>query len=291
MFELRAPHPLDFQAEIWKRTPISLSHIVTLTSDFGIRDAYVAAMKGVMLSIDPTLRLVDVSHTITAQDVMEGAFVLQNAAWNFPSGTVHLVVIDPGVGTGRNAIAAEINGQIFVGPDNGLFTLLNPSDGSDQFAGSAVVLDRPEFWRVENPSSTFHGRDIFAPVAAHLASGTTLEQVGTPTSNVMKLRWALPFADRQGLQGWVVQIDHFGNCITNITRGIYRAHDSERRPKCYIGTSILEGLSTTYDEAPAGEPMMLFGSSGHLEVAVNRGNAAELLSIRKGDPINIVFSE
>lgn len=267
-----------------------MSHIVTLTSDFGIRDAYVAAMKGVMLSIDASLRLVDISHTIDAQDVMEGAFVLQNAAWNFPEGTVHLVVVDPGVGTGRNAIAAVVDGQTFVGADNGLFTLLNTTEGG-HLPSRAVVLDKPDFWRVPDPSNTFHGRDVFAPVAAHIAAGRSLEEVGTPTSNIMKLRWALPFADHQGLQGWVVQIDHFGNCITNITRGIYQASDARRKPKCYVGTSILEGLATTYDEAPAGEPVLLFGSSGHLEVAINRGNASKLLSIRKGDPINIVFSD
>jgi len=247
-------------------------------------------MKGVMLSIDDSLRLVDVSHEITAQDVMEGAYVLMNAAWNFPEGTIHLVVVDPGVGTGRNAIAAEIEGQFFVGADNGLFTLLNSSD-SDNFPGKAVILNKPEFWRVPEPSNTFHGRDVFAPVAAHLASGRKLAEVGTPTTNIMKLRWALPFADRQGLQGWVVQIDHFGNCITNITQGIYRAHDADRTPKCYVGTSILEGLCVTYDEAAVGEPILLFGSSGYLEVAINRGNASQLLSIRKGDPINIVFSD
>ena len=247
-------------------------------------------MKGVILSINPSLQLVDVSHDIAAQDVMEGAFVLKNAAWNFPAGTVHLIVVDPGVGTGRNAIAAEIDGQYFIGADNGLFTLLSSTDG-EQFPGRAVVLDKPDFWHVPKPSSTFHGRDVFAPVAAHLASGSPLEEVGTPTSNIMKLRWALPFADRQGLQGWVVQVDHFGNCITNISRGIYNAHNASRQPKCYIGTSILEGLSSTYDEAAAGEAVLLFGSSGYLEVAINRGNAAKLLSIRKGDPINIVFAD
>ena len=246
-------------------------------------------MKGVMLSIDPTIRLVDVSHSIAPQDVMEGAFVLRNAAWNFPPDTVHLVVIDPGVGTGRSAIAARIENQFFVGPDNGLFTLLGAGDESS-IPQSTVVLDKPEFWRIPEPSSTFHGRDVFAPVAAYLASGAGLEDVGTPTSNIMKLRWALPFADRQGLQGWVVQVDHFGNCITNITHGMYYAHNGERSPKCYVGTSILEGLSNTYDEAPAGEPVLLFGSSGFLEVAINRGNASKLLSIRKGDPINIVFT-
>lgn len=267
-----------------------MSQIVTLTSDFGTRDSYVAAMKGVMLSIDGTLCLVDVSHGIAPQDVMEAAFVLQNAAWNFPDGTVHLVVIDPGVGTGRNAIAVEINNQYFVGADNGLFTLLNTTEGAFM-PGQAVVLDKPEFWLQPEPSHTFHGRDVFAPVAAHVASGRKLAEVGSLTANIMKLRWALPFADRQGLQGWVVQVDHFGNCITNITRGSYRAHDANRVPKCYIGTAILEGLSITYDDAPAGEPVLLFGSSGHLEVAINRGNAARLLSIRKGDPINIVFSD
>lgn len=270
--------------------PISVSGIITLTSDFGNRDAYVATMKGVILSIGPTLRLVDISHEIGAQDVMEAAFVVQNAAWHFPKGTVHLVVVDPGVGTGRNALAAELNGQFFVGADNGLFTLLSSSNG-EGWTGSAVLLDKPEYWYTPDPSSTFHGRDIFASVAAHLASGAKLEEVGTPTSNIMRLRWATPFADDQGLQGWIVQIDHYGNCITNISRNVYQNFDRHRSPKCYVGTSILEGLSRTYDDATAGEPILLFGSSGFLEVAINRGNAARLLSIRKGDPINIVFSE
>lgn len=247
-------------------------------------------MKGVILSVDPTLRLVDISHEIAAQDVMEAAFVLQHAAWHFPEGTIHLVVVDPGVGTGRNALAVELNGQLFVGADNGLFTLLSSSNGED-WTGKAVLLDKPDFWYNRDPSSTFHGRDIFASVAAHLATGKSLEEVGTPTSNIMRLRWATPFADEKGLQGWIVQIDHYGNCITNISRTVYQAHDRHRSPKCYVGTSILEGLSKTYDEATAGEPMLLFGSSGFLEVAINRGNAARLLSIRKGDPINIVFSD
>ncbi|HEY5564441.1 MAG TPA: SAM-dependent chlorinase/fluorinase [Rhodothermia bacterium] len=267
-----------------------MSRIITLTSDFGNRDAYVATMKGVILSIDPSVRLIDISHEIAAQDVMEAAFVLQNAAWHFPDGTVHLVVVDPGVGTGRNALAVELNGQFFVGADNGLFTLLTSSNG-ESWPGRAVLLDRPEYWYTREPSSTFHGRDIFAAVAAHLASGRRLDDVGTPTKNVMRLRWATPFADDKGLQGWIVQVDHYGNCITNISRGVYHTYDRKRSPKCYVGTTILEGLCSTYDEAIAGEPILLFGSSGYLEVAINRGNAARLLSIRKGDPINIVFSE
>lgn len=267
-----------------------MSRIITLTSDFGNRDAYVATMKGVMLGIDPTVRLVDVSHEIAAQDVMEAAFVIQNAAWHFPEGTVHLVVVDPGVGTGRNALAVELDGQFFVGADNGLFTLLSPSSG-ETWAGKAVLLDKPEFWYTKTPSSTFHGRDIFASVAAHLASGRSLEDVGSPTTNIMRLRWATPFADEKGLQGWIVQVDHYGNCITNISRSVYETYDRQRSPKCYVGTSILEGLCLTYDGATTGEPVLLFGSSGYLEVAINRGNAAGLLSIRKGDPINIVFSD
>lgn len=247
-------------------------------------------MKGVILSILPDARLVDISHEIAAQDVMEAAFVLQNAAWHFPEDTVHLVVVDPGVGTGRNALGVELNGQRFVGADNGLFTLLNTSNGED-WHGSAVLLDKPEFWYDPSPSSTFHGRDIFASVAAHLAGGKTLDDVGSRTSNVMRLRWATPFADEQGLQGWIVQVDHYGNCITNISRRVYETYDRARSPKCYVGTSILEGLCTTYDDATVGEPILLFGSSGYLEVAINRGNAARLLSIRKGDPINIVFSD
>lgn len=244
-------------------------------------------MKGVILSIHPAATFVDVSHEIAPQDVMEAAFVLRDAAPHFPPGTVHLVVVDPGVGSSRRAVALCHGGQIFVGPDNGLFTLLAGSREPDRL----VVLDKPDFWRTPVASATFHGRDIFAPVAAHLAGGRTLDEVGSPGQVLEPLHWALPIADEQGIQGWVVHVDHFGNCITNIPRELFERHRAGRGVKCYVGTTIISGLETTYADVAAGEPLLLFGSGEVLEVAVNAGNASSLFSIRKGASVSIVFVE
>ncbi len=262
-----------------------MNRIVTLTTDFGIRDAYVAAMKGVILGIAPDVRLVDITHDIAPHDVMEAAFALRHAAPYYPPGTIHLAVVDPGVGTNRLALGIGAGGQWYVGPDNGLFALALSGSNLD----TIVALDRPAFWRNELPSRTFHGRDIFAPVAAHLSQGVALSTMGSPVAALKPLHWALPIDDPQGIQGWVVHVDRFGNCITNITRESFEERRRERAVKCFAGSAILADIVPTYDASPSGEPLMLFGSSDLLEIAVASGNAAELLSIRKGAPINVVF--
>ncbi|GIV58420.1 MAG: hypothetical protein KatS3mg042_1333 [Rhodothermaceae bacterium] len=265
--------------------PATPPRLLTLTTDFGTRDAYVAAMKGTILSITPTVTLVDITHEIAPQDIMEAAFVLRDAVPYFPDGTVHLVVVDPGVGTDRRPVALRKGGHRFVGADNGLFPLLL-DEGPDE----AVVLDRPAFWRTSAPSNTFHGRDIFAPVAAHLAAGHALHEVGTPTDTLTPLHWALPLIDDQGVQGWVVHIDRFGNCITNIPRDALEQARAGRAVKCFAGTTILQGIHRTYGDVADGEPLALFGSHDFLEIAVRGGNAAELLGIRKGAPVHLVFA-
>lgn len=263
--------------------------IVTLTTDFGLRDGYVAALKGVMLSIEPSLTLLDVSHEVAAQDVMEGGYVLGQALPYLPDDAVHLVVVDPGVGTDRRAIAARFitDGRVhcFVGPDNGLLSLLC----GDEPPLDVVVLDRPAAWRVETPSATFHGRDIFAPVAARLAAGASLLDLGTPTDTVQAMHWPLPRYDAEGVDGWVVHIDSFGNCITNITAAEVQRHQPDTTFKCYVGSTILHGLSKTYGSVSPGDPLILTGSGGHLEIAVRGGNAAELLSVHRGNSVNLVF--
>ena len=264
-----------------------MAPILTLTTDFGTRDAYVAAMKGVILSRCPDVRLVDVTHQVAPQEVMEAAFVLRGAAEHFPDGTVHLVVVDPGVGTPRRAVALRYRDQLFVGPDNGVFALLLDQD----LPGELVVLDRPAFWRVPEPSATFHGRDVFAPVAAHLAAGRHLADVGTPADKLASLHWALPITDEQGIRGWVVHIDRFGNCITNISRSLLRGRQNHRPIRCYAGSAALDGIRRTYGTVASGEPLALFGSDGFLEIAINAGNAAELLGIRKGAPVNLIFAD
>lgn len=252
-----------------------------------MRDAYVAAMKGVILSLAPDVRLVDVAHEIAAQDVMEAAFVLRGAVPFFPPGTVHVAVVDPGVGTSRRPVALRARDHVFVGPDNGLFPLLLDGTAPDE----VVELDRPAFWRTPEPTTTFHGRDIFAPVAAHLAAGRRLADVGSPVEALKPLYWALPISDDQGIQGWVVHIDRFGNCITNIPRETFESRRADRAVRCFAGGTILDTVHDTYAAVDAGEPLLLFNSAAFLEIAVNSGNAAELLGIRKGDPVNIVFRD
>jgi hypothetical protein len=278
--------------------------MITLTTDFGTSDGYVAAMKGVMLSIHPEARLVDVTHDIAPQDVMEAAFVLRTTVDYFPDGTVHLVVVDPGVGTERRAVAVRAGGNWYVGPDNGVFPLVL----DDAEPEAILELDRPASWRSDTPSTTFHGRDIFAPVAAHLDAGRDPEKIGTPVDELRPLRWAMPITDTHSVQGYVAHVDRFGNCITNIRREtLLRTglDDVPKEPaqasspgdllsdlpalKGYVGNAVIRDLDETYGAVAEGDPLLLFGSSGFLEVAVNAGNAAELLNIRKGDSIKVVF--
>ena len=242
-------------------------------------------MKGVILGINPDVRLVDISHDIAAQDVMEAAFVLRNAYSFFPHGTIHLAVVDPGVGTPRHAVGVRMDEHLFVGPDNGLFPLLFSGTTATEY----VRLDRPSFWRTPDPSPTFHGRDIFAPVAAHLSRGQTLYEVGSPLDHLVPLHWALPIADDQGIQGWVVHIDRYGNCMTNISSTLLEKQSRNREIKCFVGSSIIESLSSVYGDVEEGEPLVLFNSNQQLEIAVHGGNAAVLLSICKGTPVNIVY--
>ena len=262
--------------------------IVTLTTDFGARDGYVAAMKGAMLCVDPEVRMVDVSHEVPAQDVMEAAYVLRQVVPHYPAGTVHLVVVDPGVGTERRGIAAALatphGEQLFVGPDNGLLALL-----SDEGSILRVVeLDRPEAWGRAVPSDTFHGRDVFGPVATRLAMGATLGQVGTTVEAHTPMHWPLPRIDEQGIDGMVLHVDGFGNCVTNVTADDLAGADG-RAFKCYAGSAMIKHHVRTYDETDAGDPVTLIGSAGYLEVAVNRGHASRLLSIERGDAVKLLF--
>lgn len=264
----------------------AVSAIITLTTDFGTRDAYVGAMKGVILSLCPDARIVDISHAIAPQDIMECAFVLRDAAWYFPAGAIHMAVVDPGVGTDRRPVAIRCGEHFFTGPDNGIFPLI--LDGTNPEI--CVCLDRPEYWRDATPSGTFHGRDIFAAVAAHLANGIPIERLGSAIEELAPMKWALPIMDDQGVQGWVVHIDRFGNCITNISREMVEERQADRAIKCFAGNTILEGIRHTYASVETGEPLLQYNSSNLLEVAINSGNAAELLGIRKGNPVNILFS-
>tara|TARA_Y100001935_G_scaffold239088_1_gene226316 strand:- start:45436 stop:46224 length:789 start_codon:yes stop_codon:yes gene_type:complete len=262
-----------------------MSQIITLTTDFGQQDHYVSAMKAVMLGIAPDARFVDVSHEIPPQDIMAGAWVIRNSAFLYPKGTVHLVVVDPGVGTDRNPIVVEMDGQYFVGPDNGIFSILY-----DQYPYKAFKLNKPEYWR-DIRSRTFHGRDIFAPVAAHLSTGVAPEKLGDPVSDLVTYHWAVPIGDKDGLQGWIIHIDRFGNLITNISESLLEETAGRRKVRVYIGNTIIDHMVNTFGDVEPGEPAAFIGSSGMLEIGINKGNAARMLSVDKGAQISLVLQK
>ncbi|MCX7707763.1 MAG: SAM-dependent chlorinase/fluorinase [Anaerolineae bacterium] len=252
--------------------------IITLTTDFGLSDGYVGIMKGVILGIAADVQLVDISHDITPQDVRQGSFVLRNAVSYFPAGTVHLAVVDPGVGSSRRPLLVTTPRASFVGPDNGLFTFALEQPGAQ-----AWVLDQPRYW-LPAISRTFHGRDIFAPVVAHLARGVPPEELGSPVSDAVQLEPLLP--ERLGnhhIVGHVIHVDRFGNLITNVPASWLADGDWA----CEIAGRRIPRLSETYSAALPGELLALIGSSGMLEVAVRNGSAARLLEAGVGQAIHL----
>ena len=270
--------------------------IVALTSDFGLTDGYVASMKGVILEIAPDATIVDVAHNLPPHDVPHAAFVLGTTFTYFPSHTVHVAVVDPGVGTDRRPLLLTTPGGSFVGPDNGLFTYVlrsygagaSPEGGFMQLVSvdvpsdcEAFVLDRKEHW-LRPTSATFHGRDVFAPVAAHLASGAAPEDLGSPTGTVVCLNVPDPADQDDGVLGWVVYVDRFGNLVSNIEgRAV-----AERLSGVEIEGVRIEVLSRSYEEADG--LLAIIGSHGFVEVAVREGSAAEVLKAGVGTPVRVV---
>jgi S-adenosylmethionine hydrolase len=250
--------------------------IITLTTDFGLADGYVGIMKGVILSIAPDVRLVDLSHEIAPQDVRQAAYVLARAVLYFPAGTIHLAVVDPGVGGRRRPLLVRTGRAFYVGPDNGLFTLALAESGAQAFE-----LDRPAFWRPA-VSRTFHGRDIFAPVAAHLATGVPPERLGRPITDPVRLELPQPARHPDGrLTGQVVYVDRFGNLISDVPA----AWVVGGRWRGEIAGQQIAGLSGTYAEAAPGALVALIGSEDTVEIAVRDGNAAQQLVVRAGEPV------
>lgn len=258
--------------------------VITLTTDFGYSDHYVSVMKAVMLKINPEVQLVDISHSIPAGDIMSGSWVLSNAAYYFPAGTVHLGVVDPGVGSSRKGIVAQVNDQIFVGPDNGLFSLA--------FARRDVkgyYIENPDYTR-EHISNTFHGRDIFSPVAAHASKGIKPQQFGPQAGKLETYKLPMPILDEEGIDGSIIHIDAYGNLITNISRSDLSGLVGQP-VKIFVGNTILDKVVSTFSDVAEGEPAALLGSSDMLEIAVNQESAEKMLSARKGDPVSIVFKK
>ena len=254
--------------------------IITLTTDFGTRDPFVGAMKGVILDIHPEARIVDIAHEIPSQDVREAASVLREACPYFPEGTIHVAVVDPGVGSARRAILVETERYRFVGPDNGVFGWVCEA----QTVRRVVAITNPDLMRPE-VSATFHGRDVFAPAAAYMSKGVEVSAFGPAVSDWVRLELPKPSVEEGRLLGQVVRVDRFGNAITNVSSEAFEEFVGDGAFEIGAGAVRLREIVRSYASVPAGEPLVLFGSSGHLEVSVNGGRASDVLGIKRGNTV------
>jgi len=262
-------------------------HCITLLTDFGLRDHFVAAMKGVMLKINPELRFLDISHLIPAQDIQSAAFTLGQAYPNFAAGTIHLAVVDPGVGSERKALVASAGGHFFVAPDNGILSYVLKQEET------AEIFEITEDHFFNKPvSPTFHGRDIFAPVAAWLSRDITIEKFGPPLKDPVQQKLPTLTRVRDSLiQATVLSVDHFGNLVTNLRPFDLPAYNSPGEKTCKIlaGQREIKIFRKTFGEGSPGELMVITGSTGHLEIVECGGSAAETLNLGPGGLIGVVL--
>ena len=260
--------------------------VITLLTDFGTDDEYVGLMKGVILSINPRATIVDITHQIRRQDIVQAAFTIHSGYHFFPEGTVHLIVVDPRVGTERGLLALKLENHFFIAPDNGVLTLLL----DEKKASSLNLITNPDYFR-HPVSQTFHGRDVIAPIGAHITNGLDLNELG-PEIDLQKIICLDGLGARRTekgeIKGEVVTIDHFGNMITNIK--------SEQLTDCFpagsrqkirikIGSNVIHGLSDSYASGRSNSPLAIIGSRGYLEIAINKGSAAQRLYAEKGDEV------
>lgn len=252
---------------------------ITVLTDFGDQDAYVGILKGVMSKINPGVRMIDITHRIQPGDIRSASFITHQAHPFFPNHTVHLIVVDPGVGTQRRPLAVQAASQYWVAPDNGVLAYIFRSYPDAE----VVCLDKPEYW-LEYQSSTFHGRDIFAPVAAWLSTGIGFEKLGTRIRDFERGYAPQPLKKSKIIQGEIVYIDHFGNCVSNI-------------PASWLSDACIDNigmreftwnkLNSTYGNVPSGESLVLIGSHNNMEIAVCNGNAADCLNVHIGEKLSV----
>ncbi|MGB8212960.1 MAG: SAM-dependent chlorinase/fluorinase [Anaerolineales bacterium] len=257
---------------------------ITLTTDFGLQDGFVGAIKGVIWSICPAAQIADISHLIPPQNVLAGAWALRRAYSYFPPGSIHLAVIDPGVGTRRRALAARLGAHYFVGPDNGLFTPMFEAAEKNAWAIEIVHLINPKYF-LPFVSHTFHGRDIFAPVAAHLANGVPLANLGPVITDPLRLSMPKPEKTPTGWRSHVILVDTFGNLTTDLpalawtqhTEVVFRLRDRE-----------VHGLVASYGHKQPGELVALVDSENYIEIAIVNGSGAQVLGAQVGDMVDVI---
>ncbi len=263
--------------------------MVTLTTDFGLHDHYVGAMKGVILSVNPEARLVEICHSVQSFDVLDGALTIAQTYHYFPSDTIHVVVVDPGVGSERRPLLVTTEKHIFVAPDNGVLSLVYERETriSVRHITSAHYFLQPV-------SATFHGRDVFARVAGYLSKGVEVAKFGEEINDYVRFAAPKPKAiNERMLRGVVLKVDKFGNVVTNITPNDAAALFGPQAPpfKLMVGSAEVTRMSRSYSEGAPGEPFAILGSMGFLEVAVNRGSAAQVLSAKKGTEVGLILEQ
>ena len=276
--------------------------IITLATDFGTSDVYVGVMKGVILNINPNVQIVDITHAISPQNIHEAAFTINSAYRFFPRGTIHVIIVDPGVGSDRQAIVCKTDDGFFVCPNNGVLSyLLQHTETEEVAMVEAVAIENPTYI-LPRVCNTFHGRDIFAPIAAHLSLGVSLADIGTPIQNLIRFPFPAIHTTHDTLTGQIISVDSFGNLITNITENALATfllasesnEDTVRELDKHIvaaqfeiiaGNTNLKKLNGTYNESEAGESLAIIGSFGLLEIAINLGNAEAHLGLKSGDKV------
>ena len=262
--------------------------IITLLTDFGLKDEYVGTMKGVILSINSSAIIVDITHNIDPHDIIQAAFTIKSSYKFFPEGSLHVVIVDPGVGGSRSIIAIEMAGHIFLAPDNGILTLLVEEENIAEI----IRVDNKKFF-LKTVSRTFHGRDIFAPVSAYISSGIKINNVGTPINKNELVKLSIPepvISDKGELVGSIVSIDRFGNLITNIDSTClenFCGPNAGNKPEIRFNNSKIRGLSESYENSAPKSPLIIIGSRGYLEIAVNCGSAKNYFKAEKRDIITV----
>jgi len=264
--------------------------VITLLTDFGLDDEYVGAMKGVILSVNPSANIVDITHRIDPHDLISTAYLIRSYYNFFPKGTVHVIIVDPGVGSDRAILAVKMYGHVFLAPDNGVLTLLLKACS----IMSAVYVENKEYC-LKSISRTFHGRDIFAPVGAHLSRGAVLTDLGSTVDKAQMtlLEISGPSISEKGeLEGSVISIDRFGNLITNIDSEIlekFCQSDPGKKPGVIVRKYKVLGLFDSYTSVKPGDSLGIIGSRDLLEIAVNKGSAEHLFSAANGDVVKVIL--
>ena len=263
--------------------------VISLMTDFGIKDGNVGVMRGVIWGICPSAQITDLSHMIQPQNIREAAYILARSVPYFPKGSIHVVVVDPGVGTARRPIAAQIGEWFYVGPDNGTITGLLERAEREGWQTTFVALDQRKYW-LGTISHVFHGRDIFSPVAAHLANGVPLADLGTSFDDPVRLELPRPEKTSNGWRGEVIHIDHFGSASTDIrVEDLGDAMKEKQKITIRLNGSEINGMVDTFGDRPVGELIALIGSTGNLGIAVVNGSAVQRLGTKVGDVVEVIY--